>query len=396
MTSSKVIKYIRDAWSILGVTLFLLVLIESIFFIAFLARDHFLLQDSQIADKLLESEEYRNASWREEYAKELEEIESLKWEPYVYWRRKPHKGKHINIDADGIRLTNNAQQSHGKEARLLRVFMFGGSTMWGAGARDSFTIPSILAKLLDGQGLSVEIINFGQTGYVSTQGFVTLLLQLRRGNIPDVVVFYEGVNDTYSAYQNGVAGIPQNEINRVKEFNLLAPRRLRDVTTIFIDDILDNLSIVRFTKGLMSRLDLLRETKPLPARSTLDVGGEYLAQQVVDVYMGNMAVVKGLAQSFKFRCLFYWQPTIFQKNELSDHERHVYDARRDQDIKDFYTKVYSAMRNAHHDNTFHDISGIFSDVREPVYTDWFHLTERGNDRIAQTMANDLLHLLRGS
>jgi hypothetical protein len=113
--------------------------------------------------------------------------------------------------------------------------------------------------------------------------------------------------------------------------------------------------------------------------------------------MGNMAVVKALAPAFKFKCLFYWQPTIFEKNELSNHERRVYDGQRDQDVKDFYKKVYSVMRkteNARHDNTFHDVSSIFSDVQESVYTDWFHLTERGNNRIAQTMAKDLLHLLR--
>ena len=51
--------------------------------------------------------------------------------------------------------------------------MFGGSTMWGTGARDACTIPSLLARALQGRGMSLEIINFGETGYVRTQEVIT-------------------------------------------------------------------------------------------------------------------------------------------------------------------------------------------------------------------------------
>ena len=52
-----------------------------------------------------------------------------------------------------------------------------------------------------------------------------LFLQLREGNIPDLVVFYDGVNDVFSAYQQGKAGIPQNENNREKEFNSIRSKK---------------------------------------------------------------------------------------------------------------------------------------------------------------------------
>lgn len=99
----------------------------------------------------------------------------------------------------------------------------------GTNARDTFTIPSLLARAVEGRGINVEIINFGETGYVSTQEVITLLLQLRQGNVPDIVIFYDGVNDTYSAYRNEIAGIPQNEFNRVKEFNLTKSERLKEL-----------------------------------------------------------------------------------------------------------------------------------------------------------------------
>ena len=51
------------------------------------------------------------------------------------------------------------------------------------------------------------------------------------GSGPDLVVFYDGVNDTFSGYQSQVAGHTQNEFNRRREFNLTHPRRIADLRT---------------------------------------------------------------------------------------------------------------------------------------------------------------------
>jgi len=394
MAKFKMLTYLQDTWLILGITLFLLVLLEIIFSIAFLVRDHVTVSDSRILDAQSQREEDRDTPWRNEYAKEMEE-NSLRWEPYIYWRRKPYEGKYININSDGIRLTTPSQTSPDQAGRSLRVFMFGGSTMWGTSARDACTIPSFLAKALQGRGKRIEIINFGETGYVSTQEVMLLLLQLRKGNVPDMVIFYDGVNDTYSAYQNGIAGIPQNEVNRVKEFNLLKPERLHDLQKTSVKGTLNNLSTIRFVKGLLLKLNIRKELKSIPERNKLD-NAEYLAEQVVNTYLGNMEIVKALATSYRFKFLFYWQPTIFEKNELSDYEKGVYGGQDEQDMHDFYKKTYRIMRRTESlldDNTFHDISTIFLDVRESVYIDWFHTSEHGNNRIAQAMAEDLVPLL---
>ena len=61
----------------------------------------------------------------------------------------------------------------------------------------------------------------GESGYVNTQSLLALELELRGGNVPDEVIFYDGVNDVFSTFQNNEAGLPQNEQNRATEFNLL-------------------------------------------------------------------------------------------------------------------------------------------------------------------------------
>ena len=141
----------------------------------------------------------------------------LRWIPYSYWISKPFTGKSINVDSDGLRHTwhNGLTGLYSPGKRIFRIFMFGGSTMFGWAESDDYTIPSAVVKALTQRGIGgVKVINFGQLGYVNTQELILLLEQLRQRNIPDLVIFYDGYNDTFSAFQNGKAGITENEVTR--------------------------------------------------------------------------------------------------------------------------------------------------------------------------------------
>ncbi len=102
----------------------------------------------------------------------------------------------------------------------MRIFAFGGSAIWGEGVRDDYTIPSWLQRFLDQTAYRTQITNFGQEGYVSTQEMIVLFEQLQKGNIPDIVIFYDGFNDAGSAMGNGVAGSSYDERNRRTEFRV--------------------------------------------------------------------------------------------------------------------------------------------------------------------------------
>src|SRR6185369_4951231 len=101
-----------------------------------------------------------------------------------YWRRQPFAGRFINIDERGVRRT---WKSANATAAARRVFLFGGSTMWGTGARDDHTIASELARDLEERGFGdVEVTNFGEGGYVSMQDLVLLEDEIRHGSRPAV------------------------------------------------------------------------------------------------------------------------------------------------------------------------------------------------------------------
>ena len=191
--------------------------------------------------------------------------------------------------------------------------------MWGSGARDEFAIPSVLARELAHKGIPASVTNYGETGWVSTQEVIALELELRQGHRPDLVIFYDGINDTYTAFQQGIAGIPQNEFNRVAEFNALE-KPVRERARKIARDAALRLSVRRLLevirpddRGIGVKLD-----ESAPGFSLDDAAAAGLARQVIDTYVSNVELVKALAKHYQFKSLFYWQPAVSDKPHLTE------------------------------------------------------------------------------
>jgi lysophospholipase L1-like esterase len=377
---------VKEAWLICGITIVLLCVIEGAFALALAARHWTDSSRRQPAARVVQ-DTYPDRSWLGAYIREFNRSYEAQWRPYVYWRRKPFTGTHINIDADGLRKTV-ATPSAQPAASRVKIFMFGGSTLWGSGARDAFTIPSIVAQELQNRGVASEVINFGESGYVSTQELIALLLQLQRGQRSDLVIFYDGANDLYSAYQQRVAGLPQNEFNRVNEFNLSQPQQFQQRLTMVLRDAVGKLSTVRVIRGFLPAPDASPENaSPVPTQT--------LARDVVATYASNVEIIKAIAGQYRFKYLFYWQPTIFQKVHLTPYEQGERVKMRG--VEALVNATYDAVRNSgladRPENTFHDLSQVFADMQQPLYTDWCHLGEIGNEIIGKRMADDVVALL---
>ncbi len=81
----------------------------------------------------------------------------------------------------------------------------------GRGLPDWLTIPSELALEYSNAGGPACVRNFGVLAWVSMQGVVELMLELKRApRKPDLVVFYDGINDVFSVYQSGKIDVHQN------------------------------------------------------------------------------------------------------------------------------------------------------------------------------------------
>jgi lysophospholipase L1-like esterase len=383
----RVTRRLATAWCIFGVVLLTLFGVEGVLRLLFLTKDTFWdkPQELHVFDAPLGGD--GSSAWLEAYEGEHLESARTEWHSYVYWRRQPYHGKYINVDAHGLRRTWTGAR---EEGRRLKVFVLGGSTIWGSGARDDFTIPSLIAKRLATGDVRADVVNLGESGYVSTQEVLTLLMELQQGNHPDAVVFYDGLNDTYSASQAGMAGSPQNEWKRSREYGLIdSPSR---ITGLFFRQLPG-----RFT-GLNR---LASQVRGWQLKRPTETGGanrhaENLADEVVRVYETNVRLVEALGQSYGFACLFYWQPTLFSKANPNSLERSLRQAASSRFgdalllTRDRIQKSSALNTNPH----FQDLSNIFDGDSDGVYVDLIsHVNERGDGLIADVISRALIRQL---
>ena len=319
--------------------------------------------------------------WLKEFVDEFCQSYHTHWTSYVYFHRDPFSGKHITIDSNGIRSTVQWGMRTFQSGHPTRIFLLGGSTMWGTGSRDSGTIPSAIARLIgnDTGAGPAYVMNMGESGYVSMQSILGLELELRRGNIPDIVILYDGVNDVFSAYQNGEPGLPQNEMHRGTEFNLLKEGgRMR---MLGLNDFLGRTVTASVLQSIRSGFSSI----PPPAPPHTE-----LAEGIVRLYRGNLEIMEALSKQYGFRYEAYWQPVVFSKQHLSPYEQLQSD--KQQHVRPLFLDVYRRVEQdsvLRHNARFHNMSSIFDVTGMPVYIDFCHITEGGNAIIAQKMYADI-------
>jgi lysophospholipase L1-like esterase len=378
----RVLSVLRTGWSILGITLVAILILEAGLRVTFAIRDRLTAQP--VPDRRVLSEGYGGATWPIQHYRELEQIEE-RWQPYVFFRPKPFQGRTITIGLDGLRATwqPSAPASDQPAHDPVKVLMLGGSSLWGFGARDDQTIPSLLARILHEQGRRVEVRNLSEIGYVNTQERIALTQELQTGYRPDIVVFFDGVNDTTSALLAREAGLTTNEINRRGEFNLLqsAPRLAGALGARLLKDSGSN----RFAQAIRLRL-----TGGAAASNAAGSEEEIqaLAAQVVAGYTANVKIVETLARGYGFRPLFFWQPVVFTKPKLTGFEQE--EVARYAWAESTFRAAYRKIRDSAElraDPAFTDLSEIFVDEANLVFIDYCHTTESANARIAARMAD---------
>jgi hypothetical protein len=218
------------------------------------------------------------------------------------------------------------------------------------------------------RGEPVCIINYAQPGYVSTQSVVTLLTELYEGNIPDLVIFYDGINDVFGAYRSGQVGA-----------HLTAEEVARQFNGNHLVKYVENLAAFKLLQRLTSNPQLITyETKNIPAAA--------LADAVVKAYFGNYKMVEALAQYYQFDYLFFFQPALpLGKKPLTPLEQMISDE-IDPALVSLYRETYQrAGREGAHYQHFYDISDVLDDQTTLLWFDAYHIIPEGNQRVAQRM-----------
>jgi lysophospholipase L1-like esterase len=341
--------------------------------IAYSLRDK---RQKSLGDPRADISPYASLPWPKEYFAELRRLTISRFDPFLGWRRPEFHGKYINLSKEGIRSTWNPKVA--REQKVKKVFCFGGSTTWGVGARDDFTVPSLLSKRLNQGRPAFQVTNFGEKGYTSTQELIYLVLLLKQKNIPDYVIFYDGVNEVMVGAMNGKPGLVFNFEGMRDQFEGKDKKSGRNK----IWQEIKRLKLYRAfadLQGLVASGKIAEPNKnQYPVKNKQEM--PRLAEDIMMDYLKNIEVIRHLGQAYGFQCLFVWQPALLTTRSLTAEEKRL-DAWNNQDMVAMYRLVYDKMRATSAPN-FYNLSTMFDAKEKTIFFSWAHITEEGNALVA--------------
>jgi hypothetical protein len=340
---------------------------------------------SQGLDRRLSFSCFRDKPWAPDLFREQHAL-VVSFEQYLGWRTREFRGTYINIEADGTRHTINPVP--GDQASGMNVFLFGGSTMWGAYVRDSCTIPSLLSLKCGRDGPHIYASNFGEQGYNFTQGVIHLTLLLRAGKRPDLCIFYEGFNDIDAAESYGRAG----ETSLSSEINELVEARragvLRQVGFAAGEFITRECMIYRSVERLTQ---VLRGSagRPEGIPEFGEAALDSLSRGIAGEYRMSYALLDSLSRMYNFKYACVLQPSLYTKAPVTREEESVDPRAHDPQLRSLFLMTYSRLREEHFPHMY-DFTHIFDTHTETVYIDVCHVSEEGNT----LLADGLIPILR--
>jgi lysophospholipase L1-like esterase len=337
--------------------------------------------ENQGASPVYAGVDWAREFWREEF---LRRQQLKNYVPFRIWGVTEWHSQFINNDhgATGI-LRRTINPASCDRVQPTTVWTFGGSTMYGTAVPDFATIPSYLSRDLNsGSPDCVVVVNFGAEGYVTDQELILLQEQLKAGGRPDIVVFYDGVNDS------SLAWAAPGHANPHFSFAMLKNRVEGSLSGRL--DFLQKSYAVRLTRAALARLQPPGSFASLVATEQPNIIATFRN------YEGNLRIARALSDAYKFKLYCFWQPMLtYGHKPLVQFEEKM--AARDAtatspDSAWFLTMnaVYrEAEQHASTDGVYVFLGGLFDSIQEPLYVDEAHLGPRGNEIVAQAIADHI-------
>ncbi len=366
----RLLSLLAQAWIILGISVLLLFLSDQLLRLVLPAPVGDAPLDATMqAPPREQADAVAADGWISQYWREHAASRYTEWHSYVYWRRRAYAGELIHIDAHGFRQTPHLQPRAERH-----IWLFGGSTVWGTGNRDSGTLAAQLEQvyLERAPELGVRVDNFGESGYVSRQSLTAFQSALSCPEAPaDLAIFLDGANDVFAALQTGTAGLPQNEDNRRREFN--SSRQAGQLLRSWLLRLEGIMRLAGVSSGTIAEADL-------PA----------LAQAIAKHYFSQIKQAQALAMRFDVDLIYLWQPTAFDRNPPRGDEAAIVGASSALHVQ---LQRLSTQQVA----TLHqraqlspilplaDLPGILDATADPVFFDFVHLSEAGQRVLAEQL-----------
>jgi lysophospholipase L1-like esterase len=368
---------LRDGWLILGLSLVLFVAVEGLFRAQQSLR--VALSGGPKVPPAGPLNPNAGQAWWAGWWQQPAFVNRHRYDPYRGWKwEKSYHSPYVNVDSSGSRVT---VQPPVRGPNPRRVFVLGGSTVWGFTVRDAFTIPSQLAMRLRRAGIDdVEVVNLAQPGYNVTQGTITLLLRLAQGDVPAAVAFLDGHNDVAAAWWAGQAGAVLGE----PELAAIFERRAPGLWATIANAIASRSQLVQRLRGTGADDSVRQRRGSMPP-----------CANVAAHYRSIVRDVETLGRAYGFATAFFWQPLLSTSHKRrTAWERSLHPP----PYEDYLVRCEATTDSLMRDQTerqYFPLRTLFDDDTASVFMDYYgHLTEQANGVVADRMAAVLIPLLR--
>lgn len=305
---------------------------------------------------------------------------------------RDYQDEYFNIHR-GVRRTTGSMWTSDLGAPV-RLVMIGGSTVYCSEVPDGFTLPSQFQSHLSAEPETRRIIveNYGVTTVHSKQELERLEWEVAQGRIPQVAVFYNGVNDIIQGIYNAS---PQGTIQATEEGYRHSLRfRMAEHSAAA--------ELVFF--GRAGRMPPLHGAGGMPPHLADADRVAELAIETADAYEANMRQAFDLCQKLGIRFFLFLQPNTcsIRSRPLTEHEQSMLDegfAGIRIAFEAGYPLLQDRVRNLQASGIqAFDISDCLDANREPVFLDFCHIESDGNGIVAEAIhdriAADLVGIVR--
>lgn len=311
------------------------------------------------------------------------------YDMFLGWRAKPdQRGFTYRINAAGHR---GADDSSATGTRA--VFLTGGSAAWSFGASDEeHTIASCLERRVNemvGDGRAVNVINLSEQAYGLRQETQVVLDQLATIR-PEVVVFYDGVNDVSTIEQ----GRDPNRYRTWSTFSEILAAALRESTGsdfVLASSDLSRLSMTWLAGKRLLRVAGLTRRQPEPTAVS-----EQEARQIRDFFGDRIRHSGRLLSELGIAPIFVMQPIAHIGKPVNERERFLLSDPR----RSWWQSAYALLEDEYRSLdgvgaiTAVPLTGVFASEQRQTYIDFTHMNDLGNEIVCDALAPIVVSKLR--
>ena len=221
---------------------------------------------------------------------------------------------------------------------------------------------------------------FWRVGLCFDAEYYAVHTELQSGNVPNMVIFYDGVNDTYAAYQSG-RSTHQNFDQIAAKF-----QQGKHPLPSFIAWITSS-NLFHLLKRVVAELEQKpRNGTDLVTYKTMGIDTATLSDSVVETYLRNYEIMAALVREYGFTLLFFWQPVIAVGDKSLTGEEQEMEHQMDPALIELFVSVYGRVRQvAEKFENLYYMADIFDGYKPLVWIDETHVIPEGNQLIAQKM-----------